>query len=171
MILNQSLKLLRPSSYSEGKNLIDVVIALNLQPDEVQEIYRQFLKLKEMHELVEVYDETQNYLPSLLELFRLIVHRELDKNDIITVTNAINTGQLQYMKKRIQNMTDAVNWLDNQIEKKEYYLKSLNNRIWSFSHIERSIIPLTNNSMDELTYRVNNMYPSLPNDTSTRSLY
>jgi hypothetical protein len=171
MILNQSLKLLRPSSYSEGKNLIDVVIALNLQPDEVQEIYRQFLKLKEMHELVEVYDEMQNYLPSLLELFRLIVHRELDKNDIITVTNAINTGQLQYMKKRIQNMTDAVNWLDNQIEKKEYYLKSLNNRIWSFSHRERSIIPLTNNSMDELNYRVNNMYPSLPDDTSTRSLY
>jgi TRAP-type uncharacterized transport system substrate-binding protein len=138
MILNQSLKLLRPSSYSEGKNLIDVVIALNLQPDEVQEIYRQFLKLKDMRELVEVYDEMQNYLPSLLELFRLIVHRELDKNDIITVTNAINTGQLQYMKKRIQNMTDAVNWLDNQIEKKEYYLKSLNNRIWSFSHRERS---------------------------------
>lgn len=171
MILNQSLKLLRPSSYSEGKNLIDVVIALNLQPDEVQEIYRQFLKLKEMHELVEVYDEMQNYLPSLLELFRLIVHRELDKNDIITVTNAINTGQLQYMKKRIQNMTDAVNWLDNQIEKKEYYLKSLNNRICGFSHGERSIIPMTNNSMDELNYRVNNMYPSLPDDTSTRSLY
>ena len=68
-------------------------------------------------------------------------------------------------------MTDAENWLENQIEKKEYYLKSLNNRIWSFSHRERSIIPLTNNSMDELAYRVNNMFPSLPDDTSTRSLY
>jgi hypothetical protein len=85
---------------------------------EVQEVYRQFLKLKEMRELVEVYDETQNYLPSLLELFRLIVHQGLDKNDIITIANAISTGQLQYMKKRIQNMTDAENWLDNQIRRR-----------------------------------------------------
>jgi hypothetical protein len=124
-----------------------------------------------MHELVEVYDEMQNYLPSLLELFRLIVHRGLDKNDIITVANAINTGQLQYMKRRIQNMTDVENWLDNQIEKKECYLKSLNNIIWGFSQRERSIIPMTNNSINEATYRVVNTYPSLLDYTSTRPLY
>jgi superfamily I DNA and RNA helicase len=48
--ITQAIKL-----FSEGKNLIDVVIA-----DEVQEIYRQFLKLKDMHELVGVYDEMQS---------------------------------------------------------------------------------------------------------------
>ncbi len=31
--------------FSEDMNLVDIVIALDLQPDEVREIYRQFLKL------------------------------------------------------------------------------------------------------------------------------
>jgi hypothetical protein len=55
--------------FSEDKNLVDVVITLDLQPDEVRDIYRQFLQLQNMHELVRVFDEMQNFLPSLLELF------------------------------------------------------------------------------------------------------
>jgi hypothetical protein len=54
--------------FSEGKTSIDVVIALDLPTDEVRDIHQQFLKLKDMHDLVKVYDEMQNYLPSLLEL-------------------------------------------------------------------------------------------------------
>jgi hypothetical protein len=154
--------------FSEGKNQVEVVIALDLPADEVRAIYREFLELNNMHKLVEVYDEMQSYLPSLLELFRLIVHQGLDKRDIITVANAIVTGQLEYMRRRIQSKTDAENWLDNQIKKKEYHLRTLNNRIREFSYREGSIIPMTNNSMDELTYRVNNLYPSLlPDDTTT----
>ena len=38
-----------------------------------------------MHQLVEVYDEMENYLPSLLELFRIIESRGINKNDIINV--------------------------------------------------------------------------------------
>ena len=64
---------------------MDVVVALDLPPDEVREMHRQFLQLQDMHELVRVFDEMQNYLPSLLELFRLIVHRRLNPNDIIDV--------------------------------------------------------------------------------------
>ena len=41
---NQAIKL-----FSKGKNLEDVVIALYLPIDEVRDIYRQFLKLKDMH--------------------------------------------------------------------------------------------------------------------------
>ena len=46
---NQAINL-----FSEGKNLEDVVIALYLPIDEVRDIYRQFLILKDMHELSEV---------------------------------------------------------------------------------------------------------------------
>jgi len=46
-----------------------------------------------MDKLVEVYDEMQNYLPSLLELFRIIECRGINKNDIIDVLMLINTGQ------------------------------------------------------------------------------
>jgi predicted HTH domain antitoxin len=54
--------------FSEGKTPVDVVVTLDLQSDEVQEIYRDFLKLQNMHELVKVFDEMQNFLPSFLEL-------------------------------------------------------------------------------------------------------
>jgi hypothetical protein len=47
--------------FSEDKNLVDVVIALDLPPDEVQEMYQQFLKLNSTYELVRVFDEMQNY--------------------------------------------------------------------------------------------------------------
>jgi hypothetical protein len=40
----------------------------NLPADEVRAIYREFLELKGMDELVEAYDEIEDYLPSFLEL-------------------------------------------------------------------------------------------------------
>jgi hypothetical protein len=155
--------------FSEGKNLVDVVIALDLQPGQVREIYRQLLKLKDMHKLVEVYDEMQNFLPSLLELFRLTITRGLNANDVIDILGIINTGQLQYMQRRIQSLTDAEAWLDNEIKKKEYHLRTVNNRIREFSYREGDIIPMTN-SANEPTYRPDNTYPSFPDDTSIKPI-
>jgi hypothetical protein len=43
--------------FSEGKTPVDVVIALDILADEVRGIYRQFLEFKNMHKLVEVYNE------------------------------------------------------------------------------------------------------------------
>ncbi|NAL78848.1 hypothetical protein DYY65_11495 [Nitrososphaera sp. AFS] len=65
------------------------------------------MKLKDMHELVGVYDEMQNCLPSLLELFRLIVHRGLDNHG----SKCNQHWSITIYKK---NMTNAENWLDNQ---------------------------------------------------------
>ena len=127
--------------FSEGKTPVDVVIGLDLRPDEVQEIYRQFLELKNMYKLVEVYDEMENYLPSLLELFRIIESRGINKNDIIDVLMLINTGRLPYLQKKVANLTSAVSWLENEIKKKEYNLSTLNSRT------------------RELTYREDKMYP------------
>jgi hypothetical protein len=78
--------------FSEGKNLVDIVIALDLPPEDVRIMYREFLELKNMHKLVEVYDEMENYLPSFLELFRMVESRGMNKNDIIDVLTLINTG-------------------------------------------------------------------------------
>ena len=85
--------------FSEGNTLVDVAIGLDLPADEVQEIYRQFLELNNMYSLVKVYDEMQNYLPSLLELFRIIESRGINKNDIIDVLILINTGQYIFTKE------------------------------------------------------------------------
>jgi DNA-binding Lrp family transcriptional regulator len=155
--------------FSEDKNLVDVVIALDLQPDEVRAIYREFLQLKDIRELVEVYDEMQNYLPSLLELFRLTVSRGLNANDVMDILRIINTGEFEYTQRRIQSRMDALTWVNNEIKKKEYHLRTVNNRIREFSYIEGDIIPMTN-SANEPTYRPDNTYSSLPDDTSIKPI-
>ena len=76
-----------------------MAIESDLPADEVREIYHQFLELKNMYNLVEVYDEMENYLPSFLELFRIIESRGINKNDIIAVLMLINTGKLPYLQK------------------------------------------------------------------------
>ena len=128
--------------FSEGKTPVDVVIGLDLPADEVQEIYRQFLELKNMYTLVEVYDEMQNYLPSLLELFRIIESRGINKNDIIDVLMLINTGQVSYLQKKVANLTSAASWLENEIKKKEYNLSVLDNRTKELMYREVSMYPI-----------------------------
>jgi hypothetical protein len=111
----------------------------------------------------------QNYLPSLLELFRLTVSRGLNANDVIDILRIINTGEFEYMQRRIQSRMNALAWVDNEIKKKEYHLRTLNNRIREFSYRTGDIIPMTNTT-NELTYRPDNIYPPLPDDTSIKPI-
>jgi hypothetical protein len=129
--------------FSEGKNLVDVVVALDLPPEDARIMYREFLGLKNMHKLVEVYDEMQNYLPSFLELFRIVASRGMNKNDIIDVLTLINTGQLPYLQKKVVNLTYAVNWLENEIKKKRYNLSILDNRTRELTYIEEGAYPIS----------------------------
>ena len=150
--------------FSEGKTPVDVVIGLDLRPDEVQEIYRQFLELNNMYKLVEVYDEMENYLPSLLELFRIIESRGINKNDIIDVLMLINTGRLPYLQKKVANLTDVVNWLENEIKKKEYNLSTLNSGTRELAYRGNEIYQMNNS----ITYRADKIYPGLMDDKSIR---
>jgi hypothetical protein len=158
----QALKL-----FSEGKNLVDVAIALDLLPEDVRIMYREFLGLKDMHKLVEVYDEMQNYLPSLLELFRIIESRGINKNDIIDVLMLINTGQVPYLQKKVANLTSAVSWLENEIRKKEYNLSTLNSETRQLTYRGDEIYPM-NNITKELTYRADKIYPMLMDDKTIK---
>jgi hypothetical protein len=66
-------------------------------------------------------------------------------------------------------MPDASNWLDHEIKKKEYHLRTLYNRIREFSYRKEGIIPMTT-IVNEPTYRPDNMYPLLPDDTSIKPI-
>jgi hypothetical protein len=157
--------------FSEGKTPVDVVIELDLPADEVREIYRQFLELKNMYKLIEVYDEMQNYLPSLLELFRIIESRGINKNDIIDVLMLINTGQVPFLQKKVANLTSAASWLENEIKKKEYNLSVLDNRTKELKYRgdctyrgyrEDSMYPISSvHSTMAFTYSKDDIYPNI----------
>ncbi|MFZ0893455.1 MAG: hypothetical protein WAZ77_03025 [Candidatus Nitrosopolaris sp.] len=111
----------------------------------------------------------QNYLPSLLELFRIIESRGINKNDILNVLKIINTGQLPYLQKKVANLTYGIDWPENEIKKKEYNLLTLNSRTRELTYRGDEIYPM-NNSTKELTYRADKIYSTIMDDKTIRSV-
>jgi hypothetical protein len=152
--------------FSQDKNLIDVAIALDLPPERVQEMYRQFLQLNNMEELVKLFDEVQNYLPEFLELFRIFHARGLGRNEILEIIRVVVTRELPYILGKIDDSKKELNWLENEIRRKEQYLWILTEKIKELSYKGR-IIPMSNSS-NELTYRPD---PHIYNDPSVRPIF
>ncbi|MGB6593068.1 MAG: hypothetical protein WA323_09100 [Candidatus Nitrosopolaris sp.] len=88
--------------FSEGKNTVDVVIALDLRADEVQAIYRQFWELNDMHELAEVYEEIRPYLSSVLRLHKILNDLGMGEQEIINVLKLANSHQLQHLQWKVE---------------------------------------------------------------------
>jgi hypothetical protein len=105
--------------FSEGKNLVEVVIALDLPADEVRVIYREFLELTNMRKLVEIYDEIEDYLPPFLELFKIFHSRGLGRNEVLEILRITVTGELPYLLERVDYLRSQVNWLENEVRRKE----------------------------------------------------
>jgi hypothetical protein len=139
--------------FSEGKDSVYVKIALDLPAEEVESIYLDFLKLKDMHTLVDVYDEMGNHLSSFVELFRIFHARGLGKNEIIEVLRVIVTGELPYLQERVDYLRNHLSRLKHEQKTKEYHLSVLDKRI------------------NDLAYREYSKYhPPISNDDSPKPL-
>ena len=57
--------------FDEGKNPIEVAVELNLPGPKVHQFYVEYLNMRQMHNLVVVYQETQDSMGYFLKLFRL----------------------------------------------------------------------------------------------------
>ncbi|MDP9288967.1 MAG: hypothetical protein M3P08_12320 [Thermoproteota archaeon] len=64
------------------------------------------------------------------------------------------------------NLTYGIDWLENEIKKKEYNLSTLNNRTRQLTYRGDEIYPM--NSTKELTYRADKIYPTLMDDKTIR---
>src|ERR687891_2454445 len=57
--------------FSEGKTPLEVAITLNLGESEATKFYREYWKLKQLHNLNMVYEETKSDIAPFLRLYRL----------------------------------------------------------------------------------------------------
>ena len=57
--------------FSEGKNPIEVAVALNARESEITKFYREYWKLNQMHDLNMVYAELKGDITPFLKLYRL----------------------------------------------------------------------------------------------------
>jgi hypothetical protein len=87
--------------FSEGKTPVQVVIALDIPPDEVHAIYREYWELKRMHKLNVVYEEIKDRLPSILKLYKIVEEQGMGKQEIINVLKLANNNELPYLQERV----------------------------------------------------------------------
>jgi hypothetical protein len=107
---------------SIGKTPLDVAIELDLPPSKVYEIQLEYWSLKELHDLVFVYNEIKYYLPSFIKLFHTLKHNKLLSEERISKFLRYADHDLPVLENKIQNLTGDVIEL-------EWKKKDLNNTI------------------------------------------
>jgi hypothetical protein len=100
--------------FCEGKNIVDVVIALDLPADEVRAIYREYWELKQMYELGQIYDEAEDDLHGLLRLHRIFKDLCMVEHDIHNVLELAKNNQLQYLQWKVEYLRNDVDMLEAQ---------------------------------------------------------
>jgi prefoldin subunit 5 len=98
--------------FSEGKTPVQVVIALDIPPDEVHAIYREFWELKRMHKLNVVYEENKHSLPSLLKLHKIVEEQRIGEQEIINVLKLANNNELPYLQDKVEYLSTQINNLE-----------------------------------------------------------
>ena len=71
--------------YSQGKKPLDVAVKLELSADEARRLYREFWKLKGLHQFDATYEEIKNDMPSYLRLFRMMKKEGFAEKDILVI--------------------------------------------------------------------------------------
>jgi hypothetical protein len=118
--------------FSEDKSPVEVVIALDLPSDEVQDIYREFWRLKHMYELGQIYDEAKCDLRSLLRLHKILKDLGMEEHDINNALELTKNNQLQYLQWKVEYLRNDIDMLEVQKTKCTYDVLKLNRIIDEF---------------------------------------
>jgi len=76
--------------FSEGKTPIQVAIALNLRESEATKFYKEYWKLKQLHNLNMVYEEIRGDIEPFLKLYKLAKRKGMDVKQIVNLLEIAN---------------------------------------------------------------------------------
>jgi hypothetical protein len=117
--------------FSEGKSPTDAVIELDLSPEEVRMIYRQYLETKNMYDFLQAYDQIKNSrysISSFLRLHRIIEDLGMGEQQLINVLNLANHNQLELLQSKVEYLANEANVLEEQKMKCTNDIAILNDR-------------------------------------------
>lgn len=105
--------------FKEGKNRVDVAIALNLETFEIISLFHDYLKLSNLDSLVTTYDYLDNDLPIFLDLF--VMMRDEGIITQAAIAMLVNSaGKLARLEEESLKLCDQVGRLnDKKAEIKE----------------------------------------------------
>ena len=116
--------------FSEGKESVQVAIALNLREPQATKLFMEYCRLRRLHSLNSIYKETNGNLGPFLKLYKQLVKQkgmsiEQVVNVIDTAVNRLPHMESLYIqaKDETQNMQNTRQHMLNDIEaEQERYL-------------------------------------------------
>jgi hypothetical protein len=103
--------------FSEGQSPTDVVIELDLSPEEVRIVYRQYLETKNMYDFLQAYDQIKNSrysISSFLRLHRIIEDLGMGEQQIINVLNLAKHNQLELLQSKVEYLANEKHMLEEE---------------------------------------------------------
>jgi hypothetical protein len=126
----QSLPTKAYKLFSEGKTPLEVAIELNLRESEATKFYKEYWKLKQLHNLNMVYEELRGDIEPLLRLYRLSNAKCMGLKQVVNLLVMAN-DDLPALEKRIKRLRNNINILQFQRRTDERNLYQLKNQIAS----------------------------------------
>ena len=116
--------------FSDRKTPLEVAIELNLKESEATKFYKEYWKLKQLHNLYTVYEETKDDIEPFLRLYRLSKAKGMSVKQVVNLLTIAN-NDLPALEKRIKRLRNDISALQFQKRIDERNLYQLNNKIAS----------------------------------------
>jgi hypothetical protein len=123
--------------FSDRKTPLEVAIALNLGESEATKFYREYWKLKQLHNLNTVYEELKGDIDSFLKLFKLAKRKGMGVKQVVDVL-AIANNDLSSVEMQFRRLKNDMSMLQFQKRIDERSLYQLNNQIASTNRLLNS---------------------------------
>jgi transposase len=124
--------------FAEGKTPLEVAIELNLGESEATKFYKEYWKLKQLHNLNMVYEETKGDIEPFLKLYKLAKRKGIGVRHVVDILATAN-NDLPAIEERLKTVRNDINMLQFQKRIDERNLYQLNNQIASTTNILYSL--------------------------------
>jgi transposase len=114
--------------FSERKTPLQVAIALNLRESEATKFYREYWKLKQLHNLNMAYEETKGNLEPFLRLYKLSKAAGMSVQQVVHLLKITNNN-LPDIQRRYERLKREVSTLEFNKQQSHIALSHFNNQI------------------------------------------
>ena len=124
--------------FSDRKTPLEIAIALNLRESEATKFYKEYWKLKQLHNLNMVYEELRGDIEPFLKLYRLAKSKDMGVKQVVNLLTIAN-NDLPAIERRIKRLRNDISMLQFQKRIDERNLYQLNNQIASTINLLNSL--------------------------------
>src|SRR5215211_4798293 len=114
--------------FSEGKTPLEAAIALNLSESEATKFYKEYWKLKQLHNLNMVYEENKDNLETFLRLYKLSKAAGMSARHVINLLKIANNNLLD-IQCRYERLKRELNTLEFDKQQSHRTMAYFNNQI------------------------------------------